>query len=99
MGIIKKYHDNPYEIITVLSTGANFAVDSRLALAKYTSNILSFIHLVNESTSSADLLAKIRVPKLDKDTRMTYLKLFRRCVCSSLDTELSKKSLRYPRKN
>ncbi len=91
MGIIKKYHDNPYQVITVLSNGANFAVDSRLALAKYTSNILSFINLVNESTSSADLLGKIRVSKLDKDTRMTYLKLFRRCVCSSLDTELSKK--------
>lgn len=91
MGIIKKYHDNPYEVITVLSTGANFAVDSRLALAKYTSNILSFIQLVNQSTSSADLLGKIRISKLDKDTRMTYLKLFRRCVCSSLDTELSKK--------
>lgn len=91
MGIIKKYHDNPYEVITVLSSGANFAVDSRLALAKYTSNILSFIHLVNQSTSSADLLGKIRISKLDKDTRMTYLKLFRRCVCSSLDTELSKK--------
>lgn len=91
MGIIKKYHDNPYEVITVLSTGANFAVDSRLALAKYTSNILNFIHLVNQSTSSADLLGKIRISKLDKDTRMTYLKLFRRCVCSSLDTELSKK--------
>lgn len=91
MGIIKKYHDNPYEVITVISTGANFAVDSRLALAKYTSNILNFIHLVNQSTSSADLLGKIRISKLDKDTRMTYLKLFRRCVCSSLDTELSKK--------
>lgn len=91
MGIIKKYHDNPYQVITVLSNGANFAVDSRLALAKYTSNILSFINLVNESTSSADLLGKIRVSKLDKDTRMTYLKLFRRCICSSLDTELSKK--------
>lgn len=91
MGIIKKYHDNPYEIITVLSNGANFAVDSRLALVKYTSNILSFIQLVNQSTSSADLLSRIRVSQLDKDTRMTYLKLFRRCVCSSLDTEHSKK--------
>lgn len=91
MGIINKYHDNPYEIITVLSTGANFAIDSRLALAKYAGPILGFIQLVKESESSADLLGRIRVPSLDATTRMTYLKLFRRCVCSSLDTELSKK--------
>ena len=91
MGIINKYHHNPYEIITVLSNGANFALDSRIALNKYEKAIRDFISLANQSNSSADLLGKIRVSSIDKDTRMSYLKLFRRCVCSSLDTELSKK--------
>lgn len=91
MGIIRKYDDNPYEIITVLSNGANFAIDSSMALAKYSGQISDFIKLVRESSSSADLLFKIRSPGINANTRMTYLKLFRRCVCSSLDTELSKK--------
>lgn len=91
MGILKKYEQNPYEIITVLSNGSNFSLDSSLALKKYEQHILNFIQLVNQSISSANLLEKLRVKSFDADTRMTYLKLFRRCVCSSLDTELSKK--------
>ena len=58
MGIINKYHDNPYEIITVLSTGANFAVDSRLALAKYAGLILGFIKLVNDNFYKGFLVNK-----------------------------------------
>lgn len=96
MGIINKYNKDPYEIITVLSNGANFALDSHIALKKYEKSIRDFINLVNQSNSSADLLGKIRVSSIDKDTRMSYLKLFRRCVCSSLDTELSKKITKVP---
>ncbi len=61
LGIINKYHHNPYEIITVLSNGANFALDSRIALNKYEKAIRDFISLANQSNSSADLLGKIRV--------------------------------------
>ena len=91
LGIIDQYHNNPYDIITVIPNGANFAQDSRIALNKYEQDIQDFISLVNQSNSSADLLGRIRISSIDKDTRMSYLKLFRRCVCSSLDTELSKK--------
>ena len=90
MGILKNY-DNPFSIITVLSNGANFAIDSDLALFKYKDHILNFNQFVNESPSSSTLLYKIRNPEFNQHTRMTYLKLFRRLVCASLDTELSKK--------
>lgn len=51
-----------------------------------------FSNLIHESSSSAELLEKIRTPGNYKaDVRMSLLKLFRRCVSTVIDTEKSKK--------
>jgi len=91
MGIIQNYKFDPYKIITILPNGNNFIIDYKLALEKYSKAIYDFVGLVKQSSTSAELLEQIRSISIDKDTRMSYLKLFRRLVCSSLDTELSKK--------
>jgi hypothetical protein len=63
----------------------------QLLLRKYEADIDSFADLVAAARSSADLLARIRSPNVDKDTRMSLLKIFRRCVAPVLDTEMTKK--------
>ncbi len=59
--------------------------------AKYEGDIDLFCHLIASSSSSGDLLAKIRSPSFNADTRMSLLKMFRRCVAPVLDTEMTKK--------
>lgn len=57
---------------------------------KYHKEVELFFQLLVDADSSEDLLFKIREQK-DKNTRMTHLKLFRRCISPVLDTEMTKK--------
>lgn len=51
-----------------------------------------FREIVMTSRSSYDVLLKIRNPGgFSADVRMSLLKIFRRCVCTVLDTEATKK--------
>ncbi|WP_429046520.1 hypothetical protein [Aeromonas veronii] len=57
---------------------------------KYRNDIIIFSQLVSSASSSDELLKKIR-DYPNNTSRMTLLKLFRRCVCSVCDTEATKK--------
>jgi len=82
---------NPHSVITVIDNGLRFPEAIAVMKAKYNDDILYFARLVDSSTSSADLLAKIRSGNIVGSTRMSLLKLFRRCVSTVCDTEASKK--------
>lgn len=60
-------------------------------LQKYQLDIDLFQQLITTSTSSADLLARIRSKAIPADQRISLLKMFRRCVSPVVDTEASKK--------
>lgn len=81
---------DPHSIITASNNYSSFPEIMELLLLKYEDDIHLFIKMVSESTSSGDLLGEIRSLK-GKGTRMTLLKLFRRCVSPVLDTEMTKK--------
>lgn len=81
----------PLDVVTAIPTGLTFPESLEVALNSYKSDILNFQSLVNQSTSSADLLARIRSNSVKADTRMSLLKLFRRCVSLVCDTESTKK--------
>jgi hypothetical protein len=59
--------------------------------AKYEHDIRCFGQLVSTSSSSAELLSRIRSVNIPADRRMTLLKIFRRCVSGVCDTEATKK--------
>jgi hypothetical protein len=59
--------------------------------SKYEASIKEFAQLVAASSDSADLLHRIRIPSIPGPKRVTYLKLFRRCVAGVVDTEMSRK--------
>lgn len=82
---------DPYSIITPIENGITFPEKMDFMLEKYEDDIQLFKELVNSSSSSSDLLHTIRSGKYDKDTRMTFLKIFRRCVSLVCDTETTKK--------
>lgn len=82
--------------ITTFSTGSTFPESVDLALAAYEPAVQAFSRLAGESTSSADLLSRIRSPAIASGLRMSLLKIFRRCVCPSCDTEMSKKISKVP---
>ena len=83
---------DPHEVITPISTGMTFPESLKAALTTYSDDIKRFQDLVKGSSSSADLLDKVRTPSaFDSDTRMSLLKLFRRCVSLVCDTENTKK--------
>lgn len=79
------------EIITAIDTTLRFPESLNAQVNTYAGHVDLFISLVGESTSSADLLFKIRSEYFDSKTRMSMLKLFRRCVSPVLDTESTKK--------
>lgn len=83
--------DDPHSVITPIDSGMTFPESLNVLLPKYESAIKLFQSLIASSSSSAELLANIRSPKLDKDVRMSLLKLFRRCVSTVCDTEATKK--------
>jgi hypothetical protein len=88
----------PSSIITPIDSATRFPEILASSYAKYESDIKAFCELIETSKSSAHLLERIRSPTLNKDTRMSMLKMFRRCVAPVLDTEMSKKISKVPTK-
>ncbi|HEQ3499197.1 hypothetical protein [Raoultella ornithinolytica] len=81
---------DPHSIITASNNYNSFPEVMELLLLKYKDDIFIFVEMIKSSESSGELLAKVRTFK-GKNTRMTLLKLFRRCVSPVLDTEMTKK--------
>jgi len=88
--------EDPLSIITPIEFGVTFPERLYLLHGKYQDDIVLFRELVMSSSSSAELLSKIRDTGLHSDRRMSLLKLFRRCVSLVLDTETSKKIKKNP---
>lgn len=86
-----KYIKEPSKIITAIDTSIKFPEILEASREKYIDDINLFIKLVNNSISSESLLKEIRSVNIDSKQRMSLLKLYRRCVCPILDTEMTKK--------
>ena len=82
---------DPNSIITPIDSAVRFPEILSACHAKYAEDIALFQQLIATSSSSAELLDRIRSPTIGKDTRMSLLKMFRRCVSPILDTETTKK--------
>lgn len=83
---------NPESIVTAIPSSPTFPEFVSGRFNRYGIFVDLFGKIVNESVSSAEILEKIRDPKVHKaDVRMPLLKLFRRCVSTVIDTEKSKK--------
>ncbi|MDM5070064.1 hypothetical protein OB952_22305 [Aeromonas salmonicida] len=83
------------EVTNIITAIAGSADDQypeliRARTDKYRDDIILFANLIKSATSSPELLEKIRA-HVKPTSRMTMLKLFRRCVCSVCDTEATKK--------
>ena len=83
--------DDPMTIITPIEGGSTFPSRMYVAYNKYRKEIESFINVIYNSSSSEEILYKIRSKDIPADERMTYLKLFRRCIAPVCDTEMAKK--------
>ena len=83
--------DDPMRVVTLIDSTMRFPEVLDVLLARYNEPIDTFCELVLGSTSSADLLCKIRSSEYNAKERMALLKIFRRCVSPVLDTETSKK--------
>lgn len=79
-------------IITPIDTAVRFPEIVDLLVEKYGNAIDVFCQLIIDSSSSADVLRKIRSPDRDAAERMALLKMYRRCVAPVLDIETIKKS-------
>ena len=82
---------DPHSVITAIENGVTFPEVLDVSFERYRTSIELFTQLINESNDSGDLLGKIRSNVHDSVTRMSLLKLFRRCVSLVIDTEMSKK--------
>lgn len=83
--------EDPNAVITPIDTAIRFPEILAILLDKYSDDISLFSKLIMESQSSAELLDRIRSKGINKDQRMSLLKMFRRCVSPVLDTETTKK--------
>ena len=81
----------PSSIITPIDAAVRFPEVLESSFKKYKEDIELFCDLIATSGSSAELLDRIRSSKVPAPTRMSLLKMFRRCVAPVLDTEMSKK--------
>lgn len=81
----------PNKIITPIDASIRFPEILASCQVKYREDIERFKLLVAESTSTAELLGRIRSSEFSSDQRMSLLKMFRRCVSPVLDTEMAKK--------
>jgi hypothetical protein len=89
---------DPHSVITPIQSGSTFPEFLEEKASRYRPHISAFADLVKKSKTSAELLEEIRNPnnKVDSDTRMSLLKIFRRCVSPICDTEATKKILKIP---
>ncbi len=83
--------EDPNTIITAIDNSLKFPEILDVLKEKYDGDIKLFIKLINEVNSSAELLNRIRSNEFGSGTRMSLLKMFRRCVSPVLDTETTKK--------
>lgn len=84
-------HPNKESIITAIDASVRFPEILEFQKGIYKEDIELFKNLTNQSSSSAELLDKIRNKGIAGDVRMSLLKIFRRCVSPVLDTEMAKK--------
>jgi hypothetical protein len=82
---------DPNTVITPIDSTIRFPEILDELLEKYRPDIDLFQSLVMASGSSGELLDKIRQRSVASQTRMSLLKMFRRCVAPVLDTETTKK--------
>jgi hypothetical protein len=82
---------DPHSVITAIESGLRFPEVVPVMREKYEEAIRQFAALAAVSTSSGNLLRRIRTPRIPADRRMALLKLFRRCVSGVCDTEATKK--------
>ena len=78
-------------IVTPIDTTIRFPEVLDLLIDKYGNSIDLFCQLIIDSSTSEDLLRKIRSPDRDANERMALLKMYRGCVAPVLDTETTKK--------
>ena len=78
-------------IITPIDSTIRFPEIMDVLVEKYGTAIDTFCQLISESSTSAEVLRKIRSPNREPAERMALLKMYRRCVSPVLDTETTKK--------
>jgi hypothetical protein len=83
--------NDPDSIITPIDSAVRFPEILDACHVKYQDDIALFRDLIAASRSSAELLDRIRSKSIAAASRMSLLKMFRRCVSPVLDTEKSKK--------
>ena len=82
---------NVERVITPIDSTIRFPEIIDILVEKYGDAIDVFCSLVVESSSSAEILRKIRSSNRSAQERMSLLKMYRRCVSPVLDTETTKK--------
>lgn len=82
---------NPISVITPIENGVTFPQILDITYEKYIDDIKLFRELIMSSQSSEELLFTIRSNKFNANSRMSLLKMFRRCVSLVCDTETTKK--------
>lgn len=88
---------DPHSVVTAIDSGVTFPEFLPQRVNSYQAEIQLFCQLIQESSSSAELLERIRTPRaFSADMRMSLLKLFRRCVSTVCDTEATKKITKTP---
>ncbi|MCE8526863.1 hypothetical protein KBY23_16415 [Ruegeria pomeroyi] len=83
--------NDPDSVITPIDSTIRFPEILTDLLEKYRDDIALFQQMIATSESSGELLARIRDRQVPAQTRMSLLKMFRRCVAPVLDTEKTKK--------
>lgn len=78
-------------IITPIDSAVRFPEILSACHEKYRDDIALFQRMIADASSSAELLARIRSSAIPASSRMSLLKMFRRCVSPVLDTEMTKK--------
>lgn len=82
---------DPHSIITPTTNYILYPEILDSLIMKYRNDIIYFSNIIRGSQHTNEVLHKIRSGNIGKNTRMTLLKLFRRCVSPVLDTEMTKK--------
>jgi hypothetical protein len=88
---LSQYSNDRHRVITPIDLATRFPEVLDISISRYNAEIDLFRQLANNSSSSHELLKYIRESGFNAKQRMTLLKIFRRCVCPIVDTEMAKK--------
>ncbi|HGY1814004.1 TPA: hypothetical protein ACNVO3_004714, partial [Citrobacter braakii] len=88
---LSQYSNDRHRVITPIDLATRFPEVLDISISRYNTEIDLFRQLANNSSSSHELLKYIRESGFNAKQRMTLLKIFRRCVCPIVDTEMAKK--------